>query len=304
LDGTARRVEPGLLRSKSGCGRASETKKCLHFFVNKRKSEALLAGIIKRLVRGNRERSDRPPITIIKKLVKVPRLCYTKRITFIVFMNRRSQPKTDTKKPNATAHSLGIFLIFLTLIILFLKLAKEVAEKEHMLFDAAFLHWIHSHHNSSLDTIFLFFTTIGNPSFVIPIVFLIAGYLLYKKYYAQMLLLLFGVGGASAINLILKILFQRDRPALWHTLITETDYSFPSGHAMASSALILCLIIMVWNTKWRLPVLISGVIVIGMIGVSRLYLGVHYPSDVLAGWSISAAWVMAVTWALKRIRQV
>lgn len=217
-------------------------------------------------------------------------------------MNRRAQLKTDTKKLNATAHSLGIFLILLTLIILFAKLAREVAEKEHMLFDTTFLHWVHSYSKPTFDGIFLFFTSIGNPSFVIPIVFLLAGYLLYKKYYAHMFLLLFGVGGASLLNLILKEIFQRHRPALWHTLITETDYSFPSGHAMASSALILCLIIMVWNTKWRLPVLIGGIIVIGMIGLSRLYLGVHYPSDVLAGWFISTAWMLAVTWIFKRVK--
>jgi len=89
-------------------------------------------------------------------------------------------------------------------------------------------------------------------------------------------------------------LFHRDRPTFWHSLITETGYSFPSGHAMISSALIVGLIVLLWNTKWRITSIIVGGFIVLMIGLSRLYLGVHYPTDVVAGWSAGFIWALLV----------
>src|SRR3990167_6860759 len=105
------------------------------------------------------------------------------------------------------------------------------------------------------------------------------------------------LAGASAglLNFGLKLLFGRSRPELWTHLVTESSYSFPSGHAMLSSALALALVSIFWGTKYRVTVAIGAALYIAMIGFTRLYLGVHYPSDIIAGWCASFAWVIIVT---------
>lgn len=186
------------------------------------------------------------------------------------------------------------FIIFWVPVIVFAKLAGEIIENEPIGLDLTILHFIHSHSTPFFDHFFLFFTTLGNVEYLLPIAVLIFIYLLYKKQRLNALILLFSVGGAAVSNVILKAIFHRDRPAFWHSLISETGYSFPSGHAMLSSALVLCLVAMLWKTKYRFASIIGGGFVILVIGLSRLYMGVHYPTDIIAGWSVSAVWVMIV----------
>ena len=185
---------------------------------------------------------------------------------------------------------------------MFLKLAGEVVEKEPIAFDTTIINWLHSHASPFLDSFFLVFTNIGGVVGIVTITILLSALLVYKKQRRNSLLLLIGVGGAAVANLILKGLFQRDRPSLFDPSVVETGFSFPSGHAMASSALILCVIIIFWNTRWRWLAISLGVFVVFAIGVSRLYLGVHYPSDVIAGWCVSTAWVTLVFFTLKKLR--
>ena len=167
--------------------------------------------------------------------------------------------------------------------------------------DVSFLESLRFYHTPFLDSLFLFFTSLGNPSVLIPLCIVIAGYLAYSRQYEHLRFFILDVGGAAVFNLILKAAFRRDRPALWQTLITETNYSFPSGHAMASSAFIFCVIVMLWNTRWRLPSIIIGGFLLLLIGLSRLYLGVHYPSDIIAGWLGGGMWVLLVFVVLSRI---
>ena len=187
---------------------------------------------------------------------------------------------------------LGIaFILFWTPVVVFLKITGEIIERQPIKIDMSILGFVHSQTSPALDKIFLFFTTIGNVEYILPITLVLLTYLLYKRRRHSALILFFGVGGAAAANIVLKSLFHRDRPVFWQSLITETGYSFPSGHAMLSAALVLCVVAIVWRTKWRLPTIIIGGLVVFMIGLSRLYLGVHYPTDVIAGWSVSAIWI-------------
>jgi membrane-associated phospholipid phosphatase len=86
---------------------------------------------------------------------------------------------------------------------------------------------------------------------------------------------------------------------LWESTYHHYGYAFPSGHSMTSMTLALVMIILTWKTPWRLPVTILGSLFVSAIAWTRLYLGVHYPSDILAGWMVAFAWVIGVTLAIK-----
>jgi undecaprenyl-diphosphatase len=100
--------------------------------------------------------------------------------------------------------------------------------------------------------------------------------------------------GAAMLNQICKHLFARARPDLWVSALPETSFSFPSGHAMNSMAMCAALVIVTWPGKWRNATLAFSTVFVPLVGVSRLYWGVHYPSDIVAGWACAIAWVCAV----------
>jgi len=195
---------------------------------------------------------------------------------------------------------LAIMVIFWTPVVILAKIAGEIIEKEPIGFDIAILNWLHAHSNAFFDQFFLIVTELGGIIAVVLVTLFLTIYLwVYKKRRRAALTLAFGVGGAAAANIVLKALFQRERPSLWHPSVVETSFSFPSGHAMASAALIACLVVILWKTKYRWFAVIGGAIIVALVGLSRLYLGVHYPSDVLAGWCASIAWVTIVVVVLR-----
>ena len=77
------------------------------------------------------------------------------------------------------------------------------------------------------------------------------------------------------------------------SIAPETTYSFPSGHAMGSMTLASVAVMLAWHTRWRVPVSLAGMAFVLLVGMSRVYLGVHYPSDILAGWCAAGAWSVA-----------
>jgi membrane-associated phospholipid phosphatase len=186
------------------------------------------------------------------------------------------------------------FALFLAASIGFASLADEVREGETLVLDQSILEAIHAGSNDFWNSFFLIVTHLGDVTSVVAITLTVVLFLALKKRYKYILLVVAGVGGAAALNLILKLIFERARPDLWHQLVTETSFSFPSGHAMASAALAFCIAVVFWRSRYRVPVLITALMYVFLIGFSRLYLGVHYPSDVLAGWLMSAAWVLTV----------
>lgn len=102
------------------------------------------------------------------------------------------------------------------------------------------------------------------------------------------------VGGSALLNLVAKAVFVRERPSLWLSIAPEQSYSFPSGHAMGAMSLAAAIVLLLWFTPWRWPALVVGLAFAAWVGASRVYLGVHYPSDILAGWAAALAWVSVV----------
>ncbi|WP_034384157.1 phosphatase PAP2 family protein [Deinococcus sp. YIM 77859] len=112
--------------------------------------------------------------------------------------------------------------------------------------------------------------------------------------------LVMGVAGATLLNVLAKLIFQRPRPDELVALLTEPGFSFPSGHAMSNMAFGYALALVFWHTRWRWPAAVLGFIWAFAVGLSRNYLGVHYPTDVLAGFAASVAWVAGLYLILAR----
>lgn len=186
-------------------------------------------------------------------------------------------------------------LLFVTCAFFFVKIAREVRLHETLPVDIAVLTWVRGLSTPWLDTITRAVTQLGGPLFVPTVTIVLVVVLWLKRYRDHALLIMAGVGGASVLSLALKAFFARARPELWPSLVTETTFAFPSGHAMASSALAASIVAALWFTRWRSLALLVGLIYVLAIGFTRLYLGVHYPSDIVAGWFVALAWVAAVS---------
>lgn len=137
-------------------------------------------------------------------------------------------------------------------------------------------------------------TSLGGHSVLITLITAIVGFLLINRRHATALLVLASSLGGTLVSTGLKLLFERPRPALVEHLVGVSTPSFPSGHALLSAAIYLTLGALLAREfpqpRLRRYFLAVAVTLTLLIGMSRVYLGVHWPSDVLAGWCIGALW--------------
>ncbi len=127
---------------------------------------------------------------------------------------------------------------------------------------------------------------------VLMILILTVLFVIFVKGKRNKLLILINVIVVTLLNQLLKYVFQRERPT--NSIIEETGYSFPSGHSMVSMAFYGFLIYLVYKSNMKFKGLIISFIsiLIFLIGISRIYLGVHYPSDVLGGFTLSLSYLI------------
>lgn len=192
---------------------------------------------------------------------------------------------------------LRLALIFLGLLLPlwgFAELADEVHEGEPLAFDAPILHFARDLAGEGLDRIFLFFSAVGYQWGVVPFDIALIAVLAWRRRMREGIFAGVAIVGSALLNLSTKQFFARDRPSLWESIAPEATYSFPSGHAMGSATLAWVLLLLAWRTRWRWPVAIGMAAFAVMVAFSRVYLGVHYPSDILAGWAAASAWTASV----------
>ncbi len=199
-------------------------------------------------------------------------------------------------------------LCFLSLFtFIFAKFADELVESELNHFDQTIINWIQSLMKSQLTSIMKIFTFFGSPLAIILFVLISASWIIWRKKYWESVFLVIGTAGGGLFNLLLKWIFHRQRPTI-HRLIEESGYSFPSGHSMGSIIFygMLCMLMIVFinSTITRAIVIISTLFIVTMIGLSRVYLGVHYPSYVLAGYAAGGAWLAVCLMGLKVILEI
>ena len=195
---------------------------------------------------------------------------------------------------------LALFACVLAPLYLFGELAEKIREGEPFAFDEAILRLMQGHASESLDRLMLLASTLGSGPVVGSVDVLVCLLLLVRRRRFDALFWALATGGAALLNSLAKHSYGRIRPDLWVSIAPETSFSFPSGHAMQSTALVAALLVLLWPTAARLPLLLVGILFAALVGISRIYLGVHYPSDILAGWAASTAWVSGLSFLFYR----
>ncbi len=189
---------------------------------------------------------------------------------------------------------LTLFFAILLPLIVFGKIANEIVEHEALSFDHPIQMWAHSFATPQLDQWMLGLSMFGSPPLMFFFCALICIALWRNRRHGDALFFIVSTVGAGLLNQAGKFAFGRPRPELWIVIDPRSDASFPSGHAMGTMALYTAIVILLWPTKLRVPWLIGGGLLVFLIGLSRVYLSMHYPSDVLCGWLASLAWVVGL----------
>lgn len=189
--------------------------------------------------------------------------------------------------------------------LLFAWLAQTVVIEKNDLFDTLAFNYFHQWTTPAHTTIALVITRGGSDLFLIAIYLLVLYHLLRNKYKRQVIQLAIIVSTSFLWNWLLKHFFQRPRPMLQH-LDYVISYSFPSGHTQATFTLCGTLAYLTWKTKWpfitKLAITVTLFLYACMIGLSRVYLHVHYLSDVLAGASFALCW-LAISAVVIKLRE-
>lgn len=185
----------------------------------------------------------------------------------------------------------------------------EVIEGDADHTDKLIVHWVAVHHGPNWFNEFMRDCTAFGGIYVLALITLaVGGFLWLRRERRAMTFLFVAVGGALALSLALKGIFNRPRPTIIpHESYTVTT-SFPSGHSMLSAAVWLTLGVMLSRlekSRWLKAYFISIAIGISVLtGLSRVYLGVHWPSDVLAGWMAGTVWAMVCFFALRHFQRL
>lgn len=152
-------------------------------------------------------------------------------------------------------------------------------------------------------------TTLGGYPVLVTLVTAIAGFLLVYRKFGPAIFMVAAIVSGTVVSQLLKIVYDRPRPDIVDHLVATHTASFPSGHATMSAVVYLTLATMIVrlvdDVAVRIYVILMAVLLTFMVGMSRIYLGVHWPSDVIAGWALGTAWAclswLAVT-ALRALR--
>ncbi len=156
--------------------------------------------------------------------------------------------------------------------------------------EAAILLWLHAHASPAWDAVFRFSHVVGSPPAMSALALAMAAWHASQREREPALLWLALGTNTVAIMLGLKYAVLRPRPALWPRIVDQDGYSFPSGHALGSATLLPMLAVSLSRARpaWTRAALVASAVLAAWIGFGRMYLGVHWPTDVAAGWTLGA----------------
>jgi len=190
------------------------------------------------------------------------------------------------------------FLLALSALLFFGWLAEEMMEGDTARFDSTITSAVHEHATARLTTAMKALTMLGSSVVMTPLAILTLALCYFRREFHALKTLAATFGGALLLEFSLKLAFHRPRPAPFFDLPTPATFSFPSGHALFSfcffAGLAALLSPRLASQKAKLGLWSIAIALILGIGLSRIYLGVHYPSDVLAGYAAAIVWVATV----------
>ena len=188
------------------------------------------------------------------------------------------------------------FLIFLGCLGLIIStLGIEFQEIQQL--DVAAVVWMNLHHSVILKGIAVFLSKIGGLPASLCICLVWCFYLYKSKRYAHILFISLSFIGGASIGWFLKFLFNRPRPDAMYQIVETYGASFPSAHSLYA-AVLSCLVMFLFYQHARATIILCLACIWSVaMGVSRIYVGAHFPTDVIAGWSIAFIWV-ALLWLL------
>jgi undecaprenyl-diphosphatase len=211
------------------------------------------------------------------------------------------QPKTKqpTLRPPlglATgALGVGVAGLVASLIVLGF-IANGVRDQEAFALDTWATPFLHGIQSPAFNALMIGLTTMGATLIVLPVLVVVGGGLLVVRRYGAFVFLLIALGGSMLIDSIMKLIFERPRPKLDYATVLP-DYSFPSGHAMNGVTFYVAIALILWSVFGRrvgvIATITAAVLAVG-IGVSRIYLGYHYLTDVVGGWLAGIMWLLVV----------
>ena len=198
---------------------------------------------------------------------------------------------------------IAIVLLVGLCLLLFRGIAEEVGEGDTRAIDRTIIYALRTPGNPArpigpdwLNVAATDVTSLGSVTVLGIIVVLVCGLFFSFRRWREALLLLLASGGGLVVTNILKDVFQRDRPPAVLHAVRAINASFPSGHAALSATVFLTLGALIAHfaqrRRVRVYALTAGVILSLLVGCSRVYLGVHWPTDVLAGWCVGAGWAL------------
>jgi undecaprenyl-diphosphatase len=181
-------------------------------------------------------------------------------------------------------------------LLVFVGLAIAVRQSPKGILQEQTLLWaIHQAANPVLDQLAAIVTAMGIYGGTLPILVILGIILALAKQWRSLSFIAVTALGSVVLNYLTKTLIARPRPYLWDsTYHGPTNPAFPSGHALSSLMLGMILILLTWGSRWQPLTVIVSLIFVLTIAWTRLYLGVHYPSDILGGWCLAIAWSLAV----------
>ena len=178
------------------------------------------------------------------------------------------------------------------------ELHDEILEASFRQGDRAIQSWMHRLATPMLTQVMLGLSWIGSPYALVPAVALAAGLLWWRRMKDDAVLVIAAALGGVALNEVMKLYFKRLRPDVAWAFVHENSFSFPSGHSVLAMVMYGVIVYKAQNklrSLWaKVALQVGALLMVVGIGVSRVYLGVHYPSDVAAGYFVGAVWLAAV----------
>ncbi|MBE9045752.1 phosphatase PAP2 family protein [Pleurocapsales cyanobacterium LEGE 10410] len=200
----------------------------------------------------------------------------------------------------ATVGTVGIVSCLLIIYVV-AQISDEVLDREAFAFDKIILLWIHSFANPTLDRIMQTITRLNDPKTAVVLVLIAVTLLLWRQYYQEVKIFFINCAGGVILSYGLKSVFGKTRPDLWQSAIEEVSFSYPSGHALGATVLygFLAYLLATRYPQFSWAIYSIAISIIGAIGLSRLYLGVHWPTDIIGGYGIGFLWLTFCTTMLK-----